>query len=226
MASVLIIGDTHCPGMRRGYVDFLKRIADGHAVNQVVHIGDLVDWASISFHEKSPALSNALHEFKSAQRQVATLARAFPKANWLIGNHDALTERQAVSVGLPPQVLRDYADLWEVDWTVHSRFSKFNIDGVIYSHGDSGRGGQDAAFGQAKDHFRSTVIGHFHSQAGVRWWANPEFRVFGMSVGCGIDAGRLQFEYGRRIVAKPILGCGVVINGRRAIFEPWLLKSR
>ena len=50
--------------------------------------------------------------------------------------------------------------------------------------------------------------------------------MFGMSVGCGIDAGKLQFAYGRRIVAKPILGCGVVIDGRRAFFEPWLLKSR
>ncbi len=44
--------------------------------------------------------------------------------------------------------------------------------------------------------------------------------------GCGIDVSRLQFEYGRRITAKPILGCGVVLNGRRAFFEPWLLKSR
>lgn len=226
MARVLVIGDTHCPGMRQGYVDFLRRVADAYGVNRVVHIGDLVDWASISFHEKSPALHNAAREFDSAKRQVGQLARAFPKADWLLGNHDALTERQAISVGLPPQVLRDYADLWEVDWTVHPRFAKLSIDGVIYTHGDSGRAGQDAALVQAKDHFRSTVLGHFHSQAGVRWWANPEFRVFGLSVGCGIDARRLQFEYGRRIVAKPILGCGVVINGRRAFFEPWLLKSR
>ena len=56
MARVLIIADTHCPGMRQGYVDFLKRVADRHAVTRVVHIGDLVDWASISFHEKNPAL--------------------------------------------------------------------------------------------------------------------------------------------------------------------------
>lgn len=226
MARVLVIGDTHCPGMRRGYVDFLKRIADSHGVNRVVHIGDLVDWASISFHEKSPALSNASREFEHAKRQVASLALAFPKADWLLGNHDALTERQALSVGLPMQVLRDYADLWEVSWVVHPRFSKIAIDGVVYSHGDSGRSGSDAALAQAKDHFRSTVLGHFHSQAGVKWWANPEFRVFGLSVGCGIDANRLQFEYGRRIVAKPVLGCGVVIDGKRAFFEPWLLKSR
>ncbi len=226
MARVLVISDTHCPGMRRGYVDFLKRVADTYAITRVVHIGDLVDWASISYHEKSPGLSNATKEFENARRQVASLSKAFPNADWLIGNHDALTERQAVSAGLPPQILRDYADLWGVDWTVHPRFSKLTIDGVIYAHGEGGRGGQDAAFKQAKDNFRSTVIGHFHGQAGVRWWANPEFRVFGLSVGCGIDASRLQFEYGRRITAKPILGCGVVINGRRAFFEPWLLKSR
>lgn len=226
MARVLIVGDTHCPGMRRGYIDFLKRVADTYTINRVVHIGDLVDWASISFHEKSPGLSNATQEFENARRQVAMLFRAFPRADWLIGNHDALTERQAIAAGLPPHVLRDYADLWDVRWRVHPRFSKLVIDGVVYSHGDSGRGGQDAAFRQAKDNFRSTVIGHYHSQAGVRWWANPEFRVFGLSVGCGIDASRLQFEYGRRITAKPILGCGVVLDGRRAFFEPWLLKSR
>ena len=226
MARVLIIGDTHCPGMRRGYVDFLKRVVDSYSVNRVVHIGDLVDWASISYHEKSPGLSNATSEYSRAKKQVASLVRVFPKADWLIGNHDALTERQAISAGLPPQLLRDYGDLWEVGWTVFPRFSKLIIDGVIYAHGDGGRGGQDAAFKQAKDNFRSTVIGHFHGQAGVKWWANPEFRVFGMSVGCGIDASRLQFEYGRKITAKPILGCGVVINGHKAYFEPWLLRSR
>lgn len=226
MARVLIIGDTHCPGMRRGYVEFLKRIADSYAVNRIVHIGDLADWSSISYHEKSPGLSNATAEYKKALKQVASLSRAFRKVDWLIGNHDALTERQAVTAGLPPQLLRDYRDMWEVDWTVHPRFSKLVIDGVIYAHGDSGRGGQDAAFKQAKDNFRSTVIGHFHPQAGVKWWANPEFRVFGMSAGCGIDAGRLQFEYGRKLAARPILGCGVVIDGRKAYFEPWLLRSR
>lgn len=226
MSRVLIIGDTHAPGMRRGYIEFLKRIADEYAVNRVVHIGDLVDWSSISYFEKSPSLSNATAEYKKALKQVASLSKAFPKADWLIGNHDALTERQAITAGLPPQLLRDYGDLWEVDWTVHSRFSKLVIDGVVYAHGDSGLGGQDAALKQAKDNFRSTVIGHHHAQAGVKWWANPEFRVFGMSVGCGIDVNRLQFEYGRKIAAKPILGCGVVIDGRKAYFEPWLLRSR
>ena len=123
-------------------------------------------------------------------------------------------------------MLREPGEYWQVPWVVHPRFSKLVIDGVVYAHGASGRGGQNAAIKQSKDNFRSTVIGHWHGQAGVTWWANPEFRVFGMSVGCGIDVDKLQFEYGRKFAAKPILGCGVVIDGQRAVFEPWLLKSR
>ena len=76
--------------MRTGYVDFLKRIANHYAINRVVHIGDLVDWASISYHEKSPSLRNATLEYARAKRQVASLTKAFPKADWLIWNHDAL----------------------------------------------------------------------------------------------------------------------------------------
>lgn len=226
MSKVLIVGDTHCPGMRAGYVDFLQRVADRYSIDRVVHIGDLVDWSSISYHEKSPALHNASLEYKKAFRQVATLTKAFPKADWLIGNHCSLTERQAATVGLPSELLKSYAELWNVGWTIHPRFSKLIIDGVAYSHGDSGRGGQMAAMKQAKDNFRSTVIGHFHSQAGVQCWANPEYRVFGLSVGCGIDVRRMQFDYGRKFSQKPVLGCGVVINGKQAYFEPWLLKSK
>jgi predicted phosphodiesterase len=226
MATVLVIGDTHCPGMRQGYVSFLQRIADRYGADRFVHIGDLVDWASINYHEKSPSLSNPTSEYQRALKQVASLARAFPKADWLVGNHDALTERQCITAGLPTAILREYADMWQVPWRVHPRWAKLAIDGVAYSHGDSGRGGQDAAFSQAKDNFKSTVIGHHHSQAGTKWWANPEFRVFGMSVGCGIDASKMQFEYGRKIARKPLLGCGIVVGGKRATFEPWLLKSR
>ncbi len=127
---------------------------------------------------------------------------------------------------LPPVVLRDYRSLWGVKWRVHERFAKLVIDDVIYTHGDSGRGGQDAALAQARDNFQSTVIGHWHAQAGVRWWANRNRRVFGMAVGCGIDNSALQFAYGRAMSAKPLLGCGVVLHGERAVWEPWLLPAR
>lgn len=225
MSTVLVVGDCHCPGMRRGYVDFLQRIRDRHGCDRVVFIGDVVDFASISYHEKLPGLPAAKDEIRKARRQVQMLNTAFPKADWLIGNHDSLPERQAVSAGMPSELLRGHSEFWDVSWNALPRFTKHIIDGVIYAHGDGGKGGQMAALKQAKDNFQSTVIGHFHAQAGVSWWANEKHRIFGMSVGCGVDAKKLQFEYGVKFPAKPILGCGVVINGKQAIFEPWMLKS-
>jgi hypothetical protein len=50
--------------------------------------------------------------------------------------------------------------------------------------------------------------------------------VFGLAVGCGIDMRRLQFLYSKPFPRKPILGCGVVIDGTRAFFEPMQLPSK
>ena len=212
--------------MKRGYVRFLQNTFDSWGVDRIVHIGDLVDWNSISYHEKHPSNSNAVSEYKRALKQVKQLSAAFPKADWMIGNHDALTTRQAITAGLPVEILRDYAEMWELDWQIHDRFSDLEIEGVLYSHGDNGKGGEHSAYKNAQANFKSTVQGHHHSNGGVQYYANPEFRVFGMSVGCGIDAKLLQFEYGRSIKRKPMLGCGIVVNGKSAYFEPWLLGSK
>lgn len=211
--------------MRKGYVTFLQKVAEQYQPDRIVHIGDLVDWHSISYHERLPALSSASEEYKRAKKQVAQLVAAFPKADWLIGNHDSLTERQATTAGLPKEVLRNYNELWDVPWTVHERFSEMVIDGVVYLHGE-GPGGQYAHINRAKARFRSVVMGHLHSNAGVGWHATPDSRVFGLAVGCGVDNTKMQFLYGKVLPRKPILGCGVVVNGKQAYFEPWLLPSR
>jgi len=227
MAIVGVIGDTHCPGMKEGYIDFLKETFKSWGVNRVVHIGDLVDWNSISYHEKHPSNSNASTEEEEAKKQVQQLVKAFPDVDWLIGNHDDLPNRKAVSSGLPVSVLKNYLKLWGgIPWRMHPRYYKLMIDGVLYCHGDTSPGGEHAAIKHAKLNFKSTVLGHNHSNGGVSYYANEKFRVFGMDVGCGVDADLLQFEYGRKFPRKPILGCGIVIDGRAAYFEPWQLKSR
>jgi len=157
MARVLIIGDTHCPGMRRGYVDFLKRVADNYDVSRVVHIGDLVDWASISFHEKSPALSNATVEYAKALRQVASLARAFPQADWLVGNHDALTERQAVGAGLPPHIHAAVAGAY-IRSALVTDLPPEDVDGLIEPWlSDAGRASFYRQFAQADERYTAEV---------------------------------------------------------------------
>lgn len=226
MTTVLVIGDTHCPGMKQGYVRFLQKVADTYQPDRIVHIGDLVDWNSISYHEKHPELPCSGDEVKEARKQVQELSKAFPKADWLLGNHDALPYRQATTAGIPQDALKPPNDFWEIGWKVYPRYGRLEIDNVEYTHGEIGPQGERAAYKQAVSRFQSVVIGHLHANAGAEWHATEHHRIFGLSVGCGVDAKKLQFKYGWKFKRKPLLGCGAVVNGTNAYFEPWLLKSK
>lgn len=214
--------------MRSDGVAFLSHVADKYSVDRVVHIGDLVDWNSISYHEKRPTLPSPATEYMDAMEQVAMLAEVFDTVDWLFGNHDDLPNRKCITSMLDPEWLKDPHSLYKVPdtWTVHPRFSSLEIDGVLYRHGDAGSGGQYAHVNQAKANFQSTVIGHFHANAGAEFIANSRDRIFGMAVGCLADTHKEQFHYGKRYPRKPINGCGVVIDGHTPIFVPMLLGAR
>ena len=221
---VLVIGDTHCPCLHPKYIPFLKKIQKKHNCGRVVHIGDLVDWNSISFHEKDPSMPSAAEEFKQAQKQVKALHKAFPEVDYLMGNHSSLPSRKAKMIGLPEEVICDFKSLWGLDgWTIHPRYHDLIIDEVVYRHGDKGKGGSTAAYKNAIAEFKSCVQGHLHAQASVVYHANQEDCVFGMQVGCGVDHDHPAMNYGRVYAAKPILGCGVVYSSKQAFFEPLFL---
>ena len=224
MARVLVIGDTHAPAMRDDYIDFLNDIYKAWRCNAVVHIGDVVDWAAISYHEKEPEASGPMAEYTAAKDQVNALYKAFPNAVVMTGNHDALPRRKAVTIGIPTQLIRKYADVWQTPkWDWRPRFSTYELDGVLYAHGDRGKGGQGAALKNAKENFKSWVQGHLHGQASVTYYANENDIIFGLSVGCGLDVDSLAMNYGKKFNQKPLVGCGVVIDGFHAVWEPMRL---
>lgn len=221
MSNVLVIPDTHCPCMLEKFPEFLWSIYQKYDCDRVVHIGDLVNWQAISFHTKVMGQPDSTTEYHMAWNQVQELYWYFPEVTWLIGNHDALPQRQAATLGLPDGILKSEVDMWDVQgWEVIPRWGKAIIDGVQYQHGDRGKGGQFAAILNAKEEFKSLVQGDKHAQAGVCWYANQSARVFGMSVGVGLDHEMAAFEYGMKFNSKPIVGCGVVLNGQQAVFEP------
>jgi L-aminopeptidase/D-esterase-like protein len=100
------------------------------------------------------------------------------------------------------------------------RFGALKIDGVLYQHGDRGRGGKTSAVLNMQSEFNSVVQGHHHSQAGVWYNANQHVCTFGLQVGCGVDHHVEAMQYGKKYNQKPIVGCGVVIDGRVGLFEP------
>ena len=226
-SRVLIIGDTHAPVMLDGYVDFLLSTYDRYGCDRVVHIGDVVDWGAISYHRTPLTPSTPEEEYHEALDQVADLVEAFPVADVTLGNHGALPWRRAQDVGLFPELLKDPATMWKTPgWTWHERYDDFEIDGVIYRHGDKALGGQQAALKNAKAEFRSVVQGHHHSQLGVWYHANHNMRVFGLQTGCGVDSHSAAMAYGQVYSQKPIIGCGVVLEGQEAHAVPMDLGSR
>ena len=51
MSRVGIIGDTHLPYELEGYLDFCIETFEAWDVDTVVHIGDMFDNHSLSFHD-------------------------------------------------------------------------------------------------------------------------------------------------------------------------------
>lgn len=220
--NVLVIGDTHCPCLVDGYIDFLRDIYKRWNCNKVVHIGDLVDNAALSFHLKKPQHKNPLEEYNKAMTQVKELVKAFPRADLMIGNHDALPYRWCDEVGIPESMMRDFGSIFGLPklWKVNSRYSQIMIDGVIYQHGDRGK---SSAILNAKAEFCSVVQGHHHSKSSVEFYCNMNSRIMGVQTGCGTDWKHAQMEYGKKFSQKPVVSAAVVLEGRTAVVEPMKL---
>lgn len=111
-------------------------------------------------------------------------------------------------------------------WTVHPRYHDLRIDNVIYRHGDKGKSNVfNSARAQADAEHNSVVCGHFHQQGGVSFGANGKHRWFGLQVGCGTESNSPYLRYAKVYAGKPIVGCGIVLDGEYPIFEPMPLEN-
>lgn len=210
MARVLVIGDTHCPAMHRNYIKFLKQVQLIWNTDTTVHIGDVVDHHCISFHDKHPDNPGAVAEHHLAKKQINKLYEAWPNMTICVGNHDARVRRLNSKQGIPPMYLKDFNDLYGTsNW---KWVESIDIDNVHYYHGE-GVGGVHPAFSAARMRMQSTVMGHYHSSCGVWFQAGPTTKVWGMNVGCGVDRNHWSMQYGAAYLKKPIIACGVVIDG-------------
>ena len=220
--NVLIIGDTHIPFEHGHYLGFCKKVRDTYKCDVVIHIGDEVDNHAISFHDTDPDGWSAQHEMENAIARLSLWYREFPEVDVRVGNHSALPFRKAYGYGIPRRMIKPYHELWQAPegWTWHQSIEK---DGVWYQHGD--RGGKTPALNVAIEMGRPVVLGHHHTAAGVWWHRTHTSQIFGMNVGCGIDQYSYAMAYSKMNTKRPILGCGVVMDGgHNAMFVPMNVK--
>ena len=214
---VLCISDTHFPVNHPSTFDFLSDLNKKYKPTRIVHIGDEVEWASLSFHDKDPRSLNACDEYAAAFKQMKKLFKLFPKIDFCESNHGSRNFRSAFKAGLPPSLLRTYHEIWEAP--EDCRWHKYLIiDGVKYSHGDP-YSGRNAAFNNMIASGMSIVQGHTHQSGGAGYSANFRGTIFHLNVGCLIDPKSHYFDYGAKYHNKPTIGCGIVIEGVHAIFE-------
>ena len=219
-----IISDTHFPFQHNNYLDFLYETFNQFQVNEVVHIGDLVDGHAWSYHETSNEGLSANQEAQLAKIECERMFATFPQGHHIMGNHDALISRKAQTHGLPKQFIKTFEEIWNFpkDWTSQYHME---IDDVIYIHG-TGKSGAYSSVGLMTDYRQSVVSGHTHSNGGVNYRASYKDLTFGLNVGCLIDVSAYAMEYGKNFSKKPTLGCGIVIDGKIAQFIPMNLGNK
>ena len=147
-------------------------------------------------------------ELSLAVKKVAFWHAAFPKADVMIGNHDRMSSRKVFTAGVPQKWLRSYNEVLKTPgWNWRENIV---YDDVLYEHGEGGQ-----AQTKAKNNMMSSVCGHTHTEAYVRWYVGKKFRVFAMQTGCGIDIKAYSMVYAKNF-KRQALGCGVVLGGHTA----------
>jgi len=209
---VLAIGDLHEPFCLDSYLNHCVQTYKNYNCNKVVFIGDLIDNHASSYHESDPDGYGAGEELEFAIHKLKKWYKEFTKADITIGNHDRLIRRKAFTGGIPKAWIKDYSEVLKTpQWNFTDRLV---IDGVQYIHGESGK-----AIKKAKDDMMSTVQGHRHTELGIEYAVGVNFKIFGLSVGCGINHETYAMAYGKNF-KKPAIGCGVVFGGQIGLPVP------
>jgi hypothetical protein len=221
--TVLAIPDLHIPFHHKDAFKFLAAVKAKYKPDEVVNMGDLEDWHSISMHDHDPDGLSPGDELKALRAAIKPLFKLFPKMKICTSNHGSLPLRRAFKFGLPAELIKSYKDIIEAPkgWEIEE---SWEVDGVIYEHGEA-FAGQQGAIKSANANMQSTVIGHIHAFAGIQYSANSKHLIFGFNVGCLIDRHRYAFAYGKKIKSKPILGCGIIKDGIPT-FLPLILDGK
>lgn len=213
---VLVLSDLHVPFQHKDAYAFIKSLLRKYQPQEVVFIGDLTDQHAISKWEHDPDGDAAGPELQKTIKALRPLYKMIPKAKVCLGNHDMRAYKRAFSAGIPKVFLRSLSETLQApptwEWAIH-----FVLDGVRYEHGDAAgerSSGSTAIRNLPIKNMQSTVFGHFHVHAGIEYAANPRMLYFGMNVGCLIDKDAYAFEYGKMWKTKPIISCGLVLQGR------------
>lgn len=222
-ATILVIPDTHvAPGEDNSRAVLLGKYIKKLKPTHIVHIGDLAEMGSMSYHDPIKSCSFqadcvAVQDF--LEKLVNAAGPAWDKALsvFIEGNHEYRMRRKVQEmpelegiVNLEALGIRDAFDD-VVEWEGHPGGPGIlNINEVLFSHyvqTKMGRAmsGANHARNMIRDWHRSVVVGHSHA---LNYAAEPlpqGGHLHGVVVGCFFDhdhswAGQNQKRYWRGVI--------------------------
>lgn len=222
---VLAIPDLHLPFGHKDALPFVSAIYSKYKPTKVVFLGDEIDNHFLSEYVHDPDAMSAEDEFASALDQFKEYYKVFEEEEEVLvceSNHTVRPLKKASKAGIPTRFLREYREFLEAPegW----RWGQsWEIDGVVYEHGES-YSGREGAIRTAEKNMASTVIGHIHSKAGIQFTQSTKKLFWGFNVGCLIDDKTYAFKYAKHVKDRPVLGAGLIF-GSVPMFFPMLLDK-
>ena len=221
---VLVISDLHAPYMHPDTVAFLALIKKTYKPDCVISVGDEIDSHAMSFHDSDPDLPSAGLELDEAIEALEPIYKLFPKVQLVSSNHGDMLYRKGKHHGIPRKYLRDYGDVLRAPkgWTWSNDLVLPLSDGTkVYVHHGLSKNAISVAIGMGMNH----VSGHYHNDFKIAYSSTPEKLLWGMTVGCLIDDESLAFAYNKNTMGRPIIGCGIIIDGQPKLLPMVLAKG-
>lgn len=220
--NALVVPDLHAPFTHKDALNFLTSVQNKYfprISHEVVFLGDEIDFHAISRWPRDPNGMSEAMETREAIKALQPFFKAFPMAKVCISNHTLRPWIKAQSAMLPDVFLKDIGDVIGAPsgWVWKETFL---IGNVHFVHG-IGLSDTSRAVAGVRG---SVVYGHTH-QAQLSIHVTSSGSAFGLNAGCLIDEEAYAFKYAQFSVKKPVLGCGVIINGA-AHFIPMILNSK
>lgn len=211
--SILVISDQHFPYNHPDIIAFLRTAKERYKPDRIINIGDELDWHSISFHEHDPDLMSPSDELQTAINRISPLYDIFPEMDLIESNHGSLVYRKGKHHGLPRHVFKSYREVlgappgwhWHFDLTIKLPTGNF----CYFHHGKSANG-----IKLSQSMGMCVVQGHYHESFCVEYWGNPIGLYWSMQVGCLVDNHSLAMAYNKTNMKRPIIGCGLILNGQ------------
>jgi len=169
--KVLLLSDLHFPFQDNEAITLALNYGKEQKVDTIFINGDMLDFFSLSFHEKDPRKIDLALELEMGRQFFQSLRDNFPRASiyYIPGNHEKRLERYLVVKA--PELL-DVAE-WRLDVLLKvrdydviylSHGTKCYFGKLLVEHGDKirGAGGVNPARTLFQRLKRHAICGHFH----------------------------------------------------------------